>query len=174
MATHQFKRGDKVYDILGIPAVVKDRNAYGYYDITYGGGRGAGGHTDATLTARGGTAPVDDEVKPVVQVYIVTRAHNLDYISATAYLTMADSPHEAIINCMESDGSLDVFLADDSEAEREDQPGYAAELARLRSLSEYELEQDDRDNGNVWGAEVFHLPDLQPGDVVQIARLDTD
>jgi hypothetical protein len=98
------------------------------------------------------------------QLYIVTRAHNLDYISSTVYLTQATSESEAIINCMEYED-----LGIDGEEK------YAAELARLRSLSLYELEQDDRDNGNVWEAQIFTMPTVNRNTpVVQIAKLDTD
>jgi hypothetical protein len=108
------------------------------------------------------------------QLYIVTRAHNQDYISATAYLAKAISEQEAIIASMRYEGDLDGFLSDAIE-EDENDPILQAEFTRLRSLSIHELEQDDRDNGNAWHAELFKPPtDLKTGDVVEIAKLDTD
>ncbi len=99
-----------------------------------------------------------------IRLYIVTRAHNLDYISSTVYLTQAKSSNEAIINCMEYE---DLGMDDEEE--------YATELVRLRSLSLYELEQDDRDKGNVWSANVFTMPTINSDTpVVQIAKLNTD
>lgn len=100
-----------------------------------------------------------EQPKDPQRLYIVTRAHNLDYISATAYLTLATSESEAIIYCMGYKGDL---------------YGDADEEARLRSLSLDDLEQSDRDNGNVWHAELFTMPELKPGDVKRIAELDTD
>lgn len=35
-------------------------------------------------------------------LYIVTKAHNLDYISSTCYLTRANSGSDAIRNCLGS------------------------------------------------------------------------
>jgi len=81
------------------------------------------------------------------QLYIVTRAHNQDYISATAYLTEAEDRQGAIINCMQYED-----LGIDEEEK------YEAELIRLRALSLYELEQDDCHNGNVWAAQLFEMP----------------
>jgi len=99
-----------------------------------------------------------------IETYIVIKAHNQDYISSTVYMTKAESPNEAIINCMEyNDLGID------------DEEKYDAELTRLRSLSLYELEQDDRDNGNVWSARIFVLPNFSDNNfVVEIAELDTD
>lgn len=107
-----------------------------------------------------------DESKDLegLKLYIVTRAHNLDYISATAYITKAISESDAIINAMEYE-DLGIDVEDENDAE----------LVRLRSLSLDELEDDDRHNGNAWHAELFKPPtDLKPGGVVQIARLNTD
>lgn len=96
------------------------------------------------------------------KLYIVTRVHNQDYIAGTVYLALAQSENEAIIKTMVFRGAVD----EDNEAE----------LARLRSLSLDELEQDDRnDGGNVWSAEPFTMPTLNGDqDVAQIAELDTD
>src|SRR5437879_7735873 len=90
------------------------------------------------------------------QLYVVTRAHNQDYVSATAYLVKAASKSEAIVAAMRYEGDLDGF---------EDDPILQAEIIRLLSLSLYELEQDDRNNGNVWHADLFKPPtDLKTGD----------
>jgi hypothetical protein len=68
---------------------------------------------------------------------IVIQAHNVDYISSTAYLTQASSRKETIINCMEYE---DLGI---------DEGKYVVELTRLHSLLLHDLEQDDRKDGNV-------------------------
>jgi hypothetical protein len=97
-------------------------------------------------------------------LYIVTQAHHLDYISSTVYLTRAQSPNEAIVNCM----GYESPLAEEEEEEE-------AERARLLALSLHDLEQSERESGTVWHAEKFLLPSFtEDCKVIQIAKLDTD
>jgi len=101
--------------------------------------------------------------------YIVTEVHTLDYISGTVYLTDARSEKQAIINCLEYSG--DIYPDDDDSTEVK----YEDWLKRMNNMSLNDLEQHDRENGNVWHAELFKVPELteeQP--VVRIAMLDTD
>lgn len=99
------------------------------------------------------------------QEYIVTRVHTLDYISGTVYKTKARSEKQAIINCLEYHG----------DAYDKDEETYEEWLKRMNNMSTSDLEQHDRENGNVWHAELFidkQLTEDQP--VVRIAELDTD
>jgi hypothetical protein len=120
------------------------------------------------------------------RIFIVTKAHNLDYVSAEAMLVMGVDMKETFIRVIISeherwfDAIPDPQDYDNGTASRSYQydmeayEEFVTELANLRAMSMDEIEQHDRDNGNVWDIDEFEMPDLSDGSIVQICKLDSD